>query len=535
MEKRGLVSNLGLYAYATGAIFLGLVGLASGDFATTWQRVGPNVPFREPLAYFTALIEVAAGLALLWRRTARASALLLTALYCVFTLLWVPKIFENLRNFDPIGNFFEEFSIMAAGAVLYAVFSPTESPISRRESLFARLYALSAISFGIGHIYYMPGLLSWIPKWIPPSQMFWAYATTIGFFLAAAAILSGIMAPLASRLITAEIVGFEILVWIPRLLANPHDHFNWAGNAICVALAGAPWVVSDSICRTAKRVAAPQSEMIATREKRAAGAPFYGAFVLTFLSGSAFLGVPPQLTPQRSGPQSTAAVESVTNADLYGNPCDSMMGTMKGMSVMGESMEAMTNHMCITPARPKPPDDEARAKAVVDQVRATMKKYEDYKKAIADGYVQANPTVDQPQFHFTNDANAKYADTVFDPTRPTSLLYYRAAKKRFTLEGVMFTTRPNASEDELNRRIPLSMVRWHKHTNFCGAPASKVNEYFGEHPKFGMFGSIHTRTACVVEGGTFFPRGFTWMIHVFPYESDFKEQFSMNDDISHVH
>ena len=198
----------------------------------------------KPLAYFTALIEVAAGLALLWRRTARASALLLTALYCVFTLLWVPKIFENLRNFDPIGNFFEEFSIMAAGAVLYAVFSPTESPISRRESLFARLYALSAISFGIGHIYYMPGLLSWIPKWIPPSQMFWAYATTIGFFLAAAAILSGIMAPLASRLITAEIVGFEILVWIPRLLANPHDHFNWAGNAICVALAGAPWVVS---------------------------------------------------------------------------------------------------------------------------------------------------------------------------------------------------------------------------------------------------------------------------------------------------
>ena len=112
------------------------------------SSVGPNVPFhasRSPIVA-TALIEVAAGLALLWRRTARASALLLTALYCVFTLLWVPKIFENLRNFDPIGNFFEEFSIMAAGAVLYAVFSPTESPISRRESLFARLYALSAIS-----------------------------------------------------------------------------------------------------------------------------------------------------------------------------------------------------------------------------------------------------------------------------------------------------------------------------------------------------------------------------------------------------
>jgi hypothetical protein len=50
------------------------------------------------------------------------------------------------------------------------------------------------------------------------------------------------------------------------------------------------------------------------------------------------------------GNKPSATVESITTtADLYGNPCDTMMGTMKGMSVMGESMEAMTNHMCITP------------------------------------------------------------------------------------------------------------------------------------------------------------------------------------------
>lgn len=253
MQNRSLASNLGLYAYAAGAIFLGLLGLASGDFATPWQRIGSDVPFREPLAYFTALIELAAGLALLWRRTARAGALTLTVVFSVFALLWVPKILENKSGFDPTGNFFEEFSALAAGAVLFAWLSPAGSPISRRESLFARLYGLSAISFGIVHIVDMPGLLTWIPKWIPPSQMFWAYVTTIGFFLAAAAILSGFMAPLASRLLTAEIVGFELLVWIPKLIASPHDHFTWAGNAICVALAGAPWVVSDSVSRAAKR------------------------------------------------------------------------------------------------------------------------------------------------------------------------------------------------------------------------------------------------------------------------------------------
>jgi uncharacterized membrane protein YphA (DoxX/SURF4 family) len=246
--------NLGIYVYAAGAVFLGLLGLASGDFATSWQSVGPNVPFRTILAYLTAVIELAAGLALLWSRTARVAALTLTAVYSVFTIVWIPKYLENLHNFDPLGNVFEEFSLVVAGAVLFASFSSADSLAGRHESLFARLYGFSAISFGIGHICYMPGLLGGIPKWLPPSQMFWFYVTTIGFFLAAASILIGVLSPLASRLITAEILGFQFLYWIPRLFSAPHSHFMWAGNAINIALAGAAWVVADSICRAAKPV-----------------------------------------------------------------------------------------------------------------------------------------------------------------------------------------------------------------------------------------------------------------------------------------
>ena len=253
MQSRSLMSSLGIYAYAAGAIFLGVLGLASGDFATTWQNVGPNVPFREPLAYFTAFIEIAAGLALLWPRTARAGVLTLTAVYSVFTLLWVPKAFVNLGNYDPIGNFFEEFSLVAAGLVLCAIFSPPGSSIARRRPFFVLLFGICPISFGIVHIVDMPGLLGAIPGWLPPARMFWAYATTLGFFGAAVAILTGIMAPLASRLLTAEIAIFELFFWIPNLRAEPRNHFNWAGNAISIAIAGAAWVVSDSICQTAKR------------------------------------------------------------------------------------------------------------------------------------------------------------------------------------------------------------------------------------------------------------------------------------------
>jgi uncharacterized membrane protein YphA (DoxX/SURF4 family) len=251
-KLRSITSNLGLYVYGGAAIFLGLLGLASGDFATTWQNVGPHVPLRVPLAYLTAAVELAGGIALLLPRTARAGALTLTAVYSVFTLIWVPKALVNLGNYDPIGNVFEEFCLVAAGLLLCAIFSPAGSSIARRRHFFVLLFGICPISFGIAHIIDMPGLLGWIPGWLPPTKMFWAYATTMGFFGAAVAILTGIMAPLAARLLTAEIVIFELLVWIPNLSAGPSKHFNWAGNAICIALAGASWVVSDSISAAAK-------------------------------------------------------------------------------------------------------------------------------------------------------------------------------------------------------------------------------------------------------------------------------------------
>lgn len=252
IKDRSVASNLGIYVYGGATVVLGLIGLVWGDFATGWQRVGPSVPYREALAYIAAVCEIAGGIAVLWRRTARAGALFLTSLYLVYALLWVPRMFASPLTYDPWANFFEELSAVIGGAVAFAVLAPPGSWLSRRESIVARSYGICVISFGIVHVVDLPGLPAWIPGWIPPGPVFWAYATTICFFLAAASILSGILSALAARLLTAMIVGFEILVWVPKVLAAPHDHFQWSGNGICLALAGGVWVVSDSISRTAK-------------------------------------------------------------------------------------------------------------------------------------------------------------------------------------------------------------------------------------------------------------------------------------------
>jgi hypothetical protein len=257
-SRRRPLPEMGVRAYGVAAIVLGAAGFAWGDFATNWQRVGPYVPYREALAYLTAAFETITGLAMLWRRTARTGALLLTILYSIFTLFWVVQVCAVPLVYDGWGNIFEELSILIGGAVAYASLAPAGSPLAGKAGLIARLYGICPISFAIVHLINLAGVATWVPTWIPPGQMFWAITAAIGFLLAAAAILSGIKAGLAARLLTAEIMGFEVLVWVPKLIADPHSHFNWAGNAISLAMVAAAWVVSDALNEPRRLYAKPR-------------------------------------------------------------------------------------------------------------------------------------------------------------------------------------------------------------------------------------------------------------------------------------
>jgi uncharacterized membrane protein YphA (DoxX/SURF4 family) len=119
MADRKVASSLGRYVYGAAAIALGVTGLVWGDFATNWQRVQADVPGRHALAYITAVYELFGGVAILWRRTARAGAMMLAILYSFFALLWVPRILGSPQVYDVWGNFFEELSLVIAGVVLW--------------------------------------------------------------------------------------------------------------------------------------------------------------------------------------------------------------------------------------------------------------------------------------------------------------------------------------------------------------------------------------------------------------------------------
>jgi hypothetical protein len=248
-------------------------------------------------------------------------------------------------------------------------------------------------------------------------------------------------------------------------------------------------------------------------------------FAISLLAAAACLLAPsfvPRLPAQQSPNSQSSpahAHDSMHGMDMEQRDSDKNLDAAKAANdAMSEHDMDMSAHMSMTTLRTANPADEKRAEEILVQLRPAIEKYRDYRVALADGFQIFMPNIPQPHYHFTNYSYAIEASFVFNPAHPTSLLY-KKTKDGYELEGAMYTARKLATEDDLNARVPLSVARWHKHTNLCLPPkgASLQNVNFKE---FGLRGSIVTEEACERAGGRWFPQIFGWMVHVYPYETD---------------
>jgi len=228
---------------------------------------------------------------------------------------------------------------------------------------------------------------------------------------------------------------------------------------------------------------------------------------------------------------SSAGQQSMPGMDMSGHD----MSKMKDMPMDGDkdadsdasahvmkSMEGhmdMGPHMKMTSLRQAKAGDAARAQQVTAEARKASEKYSDYHTALSEGYEIFHPEIPQKMYHFTNRGYAREAFFHFNPEHPTSLLYEKHGDD-YKLIGVMYTAPKRFTEEQLDERIPLSGAQWHEHVNFCAPPAGQRKEMLAPHPQFGLRGSITTQEACDAAGGTFRPVIFNWMVHVYPFEKD---------------
>ena len=241
----------GWRVYGLGLMAMGVVSLALGNF-DPGQPVPKAFPDRAALAYAADAFMLVAGAAVLWRRTAAWAAAALAAYYALIVVVLMNGrvVLTHYAEFGAYSGAAEQLAIAAGGLIVYAASAKIDAALAARLTRLGQLaFGVCALLFGGAHFFYMNMTVPLVPKWLPPSQEFWAYATGIGHIAAGVAILSGVQARLAAILLTAMFASFTPLVHLPMLLADPSSHFIWTENALNIALIGAAWVVADSLAR----------------------------------------------------------------------------------------------------------------------------------------------------------------------------------------------------------------------------------------------------------------------------------------------
>ncbi len=238
-------SNLGRHVFGAASLVFGPITLAWHNYKDWDQlRYILNATDGPVFLYAVAALQILGGGATQFRRTAKTGAAVLGAVYLVFVLLCVPPIAAAPRIYNSWGNFFEQFSLLTGAGLIYARWSATCAPETLNRIGRISL-GLCAGSFGLEQAIYLNNTSTLVPKWLPPSQVFWAIATTVPFALAAVALLTNRMALLATRLLTIMLGSFGLLVWIPLLVSEPRSHTNWSETAETFAIAGTAWILAD--------------------------------------------------------------------------------------------------------------------------------------------------------------------------------------------------------------------------------------------------------------------------------------------------
>jgi hypothetical protein len=236
--------RLGAWAYGLGIMALAGLSLAWGKFA-------PGQPVPAKFTDYAALAMVAdafmlvCGAAVLWRRTAGWAAAALLAYYLVIVLVVMngPLLARLYASY----GIYESLAIQAGFAVGAALIAADCGLLPPRAVRVAQVaFGVIAIIYGGAHFAYMNLTAPLVPKWLPPSQVFWGQVTGVAQIAAGLAFLSGIQARLAGVLLTVMYGLFQVMVHVPMLIAKPGDHFIMTENCTNLALIGVAWLIAQS-------------------------------------------------------------------------------------------------------------------------------------------------------------------------------------------------------------------------------------------------------------------------------------------------
>jgi uncharacterized membrane protein len=256
--------KVGVWFYGLGTALTGILDIAWGDFDASHQPIqalGKDLPGQHLLAYVAGVWLIAAGLAILWRRSARVGAAASAIAYLIFMALWLTRYSAGIHAYGwriavLLGISFglaQQLMLVAPAAIVYASSASSDSLLEKRAAIAARwMLGLPPIIFGSFHLAAIHVFASIVPQWMRFGS-FWAVLTGIAFILAGVAICSGKMGVLAARLLALMLLLFEGLVEIPPIFVRLHDQRTWGAAVYNLAAIGACWMFAEFLLSGAER------------------------------------------------------------------------------------------------------------------------------------------------------------------------------------------------------------------------------------------------------------------------------------------
>jgi len=192
-----------------------------------------------------------------FRRSARFGAIVLGTVYLVFAVFWLPRFYTAppIIGYAPhtyigvLGGVCSEIIVVCAAVVVYASVSENARWIGSATTAARWVFGLCSIDFGLQHLTGIADVnnTSMVPLGMPFGQAFWEILTGTAFVLAGVAILSGLLDVLSARLLAIMLLVFMVVTLLPGLVASPHDHGSWGGNAYELIAAASAWILADRL------------------------------------------------------------------------------------------------------------------------------------------------------------------------------------------------------------------------------------------------------------------------------------------------
>src|ERR1700733_1737647 len=141
--------KVGVWFYGLGPALTGILDIAWGDFDASHQPIqalGKDFPGQHLLAYIAGVWLIAAGLAILWWRSARMGAAASAIAYLISAAFWLPRYGAGIHMYGwridvLLGISFglaQQLMLVAPAAIIYASIASPDSLLQRRAAIAAR-------------------------------------------------------------------------------------------------------------------------------------------------------------------------------------------------------------------------------------------------------------------------------------------------------------------------------------------------------------------------------------------------------------